>query len=61
MSAFYRQAHTKKPAALLGRGLAVGDGGAGAPVTVTLLLQLHSVFLWSRLLLGKAMNIPAAQ
>ena len=58
---FYRHLPTKKPATLLGRGLAVSAGIAQYPVTFMLLLQLHSLFLRSRLLLCQAMDIAATQ
>ena len=52
---------TKKPATVRGRGLVVGAENDERQSAVMALLQLHSIFVGGGLLLGKAMNIPAAQ
>jgi hypothetical protein len=59
-----RHMDTKKPATLMGRGLAASTKTASnstAMQTGMALLQLHSVFVRGRLLLGQAMDIAAAQ
>ncbi len=61
MSRIYRYSDTKKPTALRGRGLAASAGTEQCPVAVEALLQLHSVFVRGRLLLGQAMDITATQ
>ncbi len=61
MSRLYRHADTKKPATLLGRGLAESAKTGRRPVVAMLLLQLHSIFVRGGLLLGQAMNIAATQ
>lgn len=61
MCRVYRHAHTKKPATLPGRGLAVGVETGSHPAIARTLLQLHSIFVWGGLLLGQAMDIAAAQ
>ena len=61
MSRVYRWADTKKPTTVLGRGLAVETETEGRPVAGKALLQLHSVFVRGRLLLGQAMDITATQ
>ena len=52
MSRVYRPADTKKPATLLGRGLAVSAETDQHRFAFMALLQLHSIFVRSRLLLG---------
>jgi len=61
MSRVYRHLPTKKPATLQGRGLAGGAGTGYRPVTALRLLQLHSILVRSRLLLGQAMDVATAQ
>jgi hypothetical protein len=61
MCRVYRQSDTKKPTALRGRGLAVNAKTGWRPVAVPALLQLHSIFLRGRLLLGQAMDITPTQ
>ena len=59
-----QQSHTKKPTPQRGRGLAVRTLIATYPITVRIgirLLQVHSVFVRGRLLLGQAVNVAAAQ
>ncbi len=61
MSRVYRHSDTKKPTTCLGRGLVVGAWTDQHRIAVMALLQLHSVFVWGRLLLGQAVDIAAAQ
>jgi hypothetical protein len=56
--------HTKKPANLTGRGLAVSAQNMAHSIAVkpgTRLLQVHSVFVRGRLLLGQAVDVAAPQ
>ena len=52
---------TKKPAALLGRGLAADAETGKHPASAKTLLQVHSIFVRGWLLLGQAMDITATQ
>lgn len=61
MFRLYRPAHAKKPATLLGRGLAVSTETDQHLFASMALLQLHSIFVRGRLLLGQAVDIAAAQ
>jgi hypothetical protein len=61
MSRVYRWADTKKPTTVMGRGLAVEAETEERPAAGKALLQLHSVFMRGRLLLGQAMDITATQ
>ena len=61
MSRVYRHWDTKKPATLLGRGLAVGTGTGCARLIASMLLQLHSLFVRCRLLLCQTVDITATQ
>ncbi len=59
-----RHLHTKKPANLTGRGLAVSAQNMAHSIAVkpgTRLLQVHSVFVRRRLLLGQAVDVTAPQ
>ena len=60
MCPVYRHMDTKKPTNLTGRGLAVSAQTATRPITVQSgikLLQVHSVFVRSRLLLGQTVDV----
>ncbi len=61
MSRIYRHSDTKKPAAVQGRGLAISAMNGYCRAVAQTLLQLHSVFVRRRLLLGQAMDIAATQ
>ena len=61
MCRVYRLSDTKKPAALLGRGLGLSVETGQSPVTAVVMLQLHSIFVRGWLLLGQAMDVATAQ
>ncbi len=61
MSRAHRRFDTKKPATCLGRGLVVEDRTDQRQFILIALLQLHSIFVRGRLLLGQAMDITATQ
>ena len=64
MCPVYRHADTKKPTNLTGRGLAVSARTAARPIAVQPgigLLQVHSVFVRGRLLLGQAVDVATPQ
>ncbi len=61
MCRVYRHTDTKKPATLQGRGLGMSVETGQSPVTAVVMLQLHSIFVRSWLLLGQAMDIATAQ
>jgi hypothetical protein len=59
-----RHLHTKKPANLTGRGLAVSAQNMAHSIAVkpgTRLLQVHSVFVRGRLLLGQTVDVATPQ
>jgi hypothetical protein len=64
MCPVYRHMDAKKPTNLTGRGLAVSVRSATRSIAVQpgiKLLQVHSVFVRSRLLLGQAVNVATPQ